>query len=522
MSAATAPATATAPAAPAAAPPLYLLLPTIFLLNATEFLQVGMMAFGAVPIMGVIGASPEQYSIVTAIYACVAIAVIAKQRWLVERLGWRAFIQGSVAMFIAGAAICATSSAFPQFVLGRAVMGLGGAAFMTSARLLVNLIPPSPKRFVGIVAFAVALAIGNAAAPWTVALFVADDQVSAIFVLLAGVALAGALVASVTLPSAPLSAAQHTQAHPWPLAVMAGGSFLLLYALQRAQYDFYSGLPALLALGAAGLAGVLYFIRQQSRHPRPLLAFARLNQPRYLMGLAIFTLCYIVLGANNTMLPVLMQRGLGYSWHTIGLVLSLGLIAALFAFAIKARLLPTSPAPRKFYVGGFAALAFCGWQLSRLNGEANLWTDVLPGIAGFGAFIIPVMATTALHGFSELQKDAVAFDNGQQFKNMLSQFGLAFGIAAATLAHQWRSAFHYATLTTRFAAGDGEFTARLTTLTAALAPGHGEQAGALALAQLAQTLTQQATLLASLDYFRFLMLTALVCAALMWLQRTMR
>ena len=65
------------------------LLATIFVLNAIEFLQAGMIAFGAGPIMGEIGASPEEFTLATVVYAVVAIAAISKQGWLVERLGWR-------------------------------------------------------------------------------------------------------------------------------------------------------------------------------------------------------------------------------------------------------------------------------------------------------------------------------------------------------------------------------------------------------------------------------------------------
>ena len=70
------------------------LLATVCLLCGLEFLQTGMIAFASVPIRGEIDASPEEYSLVAALYACVAVVVIAKQRWLTERLGWRNYMIG--------------------------------------------------------------------------------------------------------------------------------------------------------------------------------------------------------------------------------------------------------------------------------------------------------------------------------------------------------------------------------------------------------------------------------------------
>src|ERR1700712_1265839 len=64
-----------------------LLYATILLLSLTEFLQSGMTAFAAAPIMGELGMGPEQFSLVAAIYASVAIMTISMHRWLVEHIG---------------------------------------------------------------------------------------------------------------------------------------------------------------------------------------------------------------------------------------------------------------------------------------------------------------------------------------------------------------------------------------------------------------------------------------------------
>lgn len=134
--------------------------------------------------------------------------------------------------------------------------------------------------------------------------------------------------------------------------------------------------------------------------------------------LVLFIVCYLVLGANNYMLPV---------------------VAALIVFWIMAQILPKYPSPKKFHVAGFLSLALCSALLSRLSGEADLWLHVMPAVAAYGAFIILVMATTAIQAFASLQQDQQAFANGQQLKNMLSQFGLAAGVAGAALGLPWRA-----------------------------------------------------------------------------------
>ena len=498
------------------------LLICIFLLNSIEFLQGGMITFASGPILGEIGASPEEFTFATAVYAVVAIAAISKQRWVTERIGWRGFVQASAVVFVIGAAICATSTSFPQYLAGRVVMGLSGGPFLTSARLIVQQIPPSPRRFRGILAFAGGLAIGNGMAPLLASLAVSHGTWSGIFVLLAAMATIAALVGTIALPNDVVPVEKRSQAHPLMTLVMMAGAFLILYALLRASYDFYAdAMPLVLAI-IIGFGALLYFAMHQHGHERPLLVVKRLMIPRYLTGMGVFTLGYMILGANNYMLPVLMQGGLGFPWEVIGQVQTAGLIIAAPTFAVMAMVLKKNQSAKKFYVTGFTFLAISGLILMRLSPEAGLWTDVWPGIAVYGAFITPVMVTTALHSFMDLQGDEAAFSNGQQLKNMMSQFGVSLGIAGAALGLQWRSSEHLSVLLQRFHPEDTAFSTLATQLGEQFSASHAAQAPAVAIATLAQQMNQQAVLLSSLDYFGFLVVVGLLGAMLMISQRILK
>jgi len=507
-------------------PPKYpregLLLATIFMLCGLEFLQVGMITFAAGPIFGQAAGSPEEFTLATVVYAVFAIASLSHQRWLVERMGWRGFLQMSVAVYIAGAAICANSSAFAVFLAGRAVMGLGGGQFLTAARVTVNLIPPSPRRFRGILAFAGALTVGNGLAPWVASLAVSHGSASWIFVTLAVLAAIAGALGTLALPADIVPVEKRSQGHPLLVLVMMAGTFLTLYALLRAPYDFFSRGPVLLLMLIAGIGGLLYFGLHQHRHEHPLLVLKRLMIPRYVAGIATFTLGYMVLGANNYMFPVLMQGGLGFSWEVSGKVQTAGLIAAVPTFAIMAMVLKRNQSAKKFYVTGFAFLTLSSLLLVRLNPEANLWTDVWPGIAVFGAFITPVMVTTALHSFMDLMGDEVAFANGQQLKNMMSQFGVSLGSAGAALFLQWRSSAHLSALVERFAPGDAVFNGVAGQLSEQFSASYGAQAAQAATATLAQQVSQQAVLLSSLDFFGFLVGLGLLGATVMMAQRILK
>jgi hypothetical protein len=279
----------------------------------------------------------------------------------------------------------------------------------------------------------------------------------------------------------------------------------------------------LLIFAVLAILAIGYFARSQIQHERPLLLVKELIQPRYLIVLALFTIGYFILGATNYMLPVLMQRALGYSWEAIGRIESLGLISALFGFWILAHIIPKHPGPRKFYVAGFGALFVCGWLLSGINGNANLWRDILPAIVCFGLFVILTGSTNALQGFKDLQHNDVAFSHGQQVKNMVSQLGIGLGVSFATVSLQWRTTEHYGVLHERFVSGGVEFTRSIQQLSEYFSLTQGpQQAAQLATSQLSEQLAQQATLLAGIDYFWLLMIVGCVFAGIMGVQRTLK
>lgn len=475
---------------------------TIFTLALTDFLQAGMTAFAAAPLMGELGMGPDQFSFVAVLYASVAIVAISMHRWCVERLGGRRYVQLCAGALVAGAVVCALADGFDGFVIGRTLMALGAGLF-TSSRMIIHHRLAGPGRFKGIRSLASGLAIGIAAAPWLAAQAVAHEAWRAIYWTPAALGVAVLALAEAALPSGPLhSDTPPSRARPWPQLLLLAASFALLYALQRASTDFFDE-PLRVVLGAfAALVALAAYLHHQRQHAQPLLRVAGMLRPRYLFGLAMFFVAYLMLGANNSVLPMLLQHTLGFAWQTVGDVEALGLVVALLTWLLMSRLLPRRPSPRKYMVAGFFSLATFGALLARIDGDATLWWHVLPALAFNSIFLLTVLPVTAMQTFREMELDERLFSNAQQLKNMMGQAGIALGIALATLGQQWRTALHYTTLAEAINPFNPVFAAALNTLQHALgAAAPGADAHQMALARVAQMTAQQAALLAGIDHF---------------------
>jgi MFS family permease len=465
------------------------LLATIFVFNLIEFLQSGMIVFAAAPTMGRIGVSPEQYTVINALYASLAVLSISQMTVLIQRLGWRDYLLGSVLLFMLGAWICAGSTTAASFGAGRLLMAAGGGVFMTASRMLVNFIMRPPQRILGIAAFGGALALGMAAGPWLAGALVGNEAWSGLFLSLALLAaLGGALALAWLPPGAATMDASPSRFNLVDGVVLGGAAFLVLYALQRLAYDWHGERLQVVLLLVSGLALAAWFFMAHGRRAQPFLRLEMLHSRRYVTGLLIFSLCYTLLGTFNTLLPFLVQRVLGVAFEQAGQLQTAGLSASIVAFVVLLLIVRKRPHATKFYVTAFLMLAAFGWHFSGLDPAVPAWRGVAPWLGLFGAFVVWGMATTALHSFKDLQHDNVLFSHAQQLKNMLGQVGLALGAGSAGIVLQERGALHAARLAER-----------------ALAP--------------AAELLQQGNLLASIDVFWALAWIGVAGAVALSLQR---
>ena len=502
----------------------WLVCATISVLTAIEFLQLSMVAFGAGPIMGEVSITPEDFSLVAAVYASVAILSISMQRWLVIHLGGRLFLQCATALSLLGAVLCATSHDFASFLLGRLVMALGGGALFTSARMIIHHRLAGPKRFLGIKALAYTLALSISAGPWLASEAVSGDTWSAIFWLLALLDILAFGLVSIGMNNSLRGYEEgRSDWNPWLQVLLVGGSFGLLYSLQRFYYDFYGDALFLVGVLVAALLALVFYAHHQRVHQQPLLHLRSMLHPRYIAGIMLFLFGYLMLGANNYAIPVMLQRTLGYSWATVGHFEAIGALAAAATFTVVSRLLPKHPAPRKFWITGFVALGLFGIMLARIDPSADPWWHVLPALACYNVFLLTVLPVAAMQTFRQMENDETLFSNAQQVKNMLAQAGIALGITAATLGQQWRTSVHYSVLSAQVTPDNPIFQTMVKRLQDALTASVGSaQAGQVAMARVAQMLNQQASLLANIDHFTAIAALAATGIVVTLLQRVFR
>lgn len=486
-----------------------LLLLNIALMVALEFVQNGIVSFSAAYISGGVGAAPEEFSLVAAVYAGTAIVMISMHRWLVDHLGYRTFIRASLLLFALGALACALADGVRELIIGRVIQALGGSAFFTAARMQVNRFP-GPERVEAIRYLVYGLIGGSAMAPWLASLLLSHASWPAVFLGPLLLVFPVAILSELTLEER-LAGGSRARLHPGSMLLLAGAAFGLQYAVERAPYDFYSdgiriGLCVLLALPC-----LLFYCRSQYGRAHALLPFDRFMSDRYVAGLLFYGICYLVLSSCNYMLPVTLQRGLGFPVLSTGMILSVTSLVSVVMALGHIVLVRRFPMQRKYLVAAFAMLAFFGMDLSRISPDISLW-QLVPPLLALAAFSAIGQGTAGLNTFVGL--DDAVFSQAYQTKNMLRELLNSSGISLATVLLQARTTVHYTRIAERI--DDGSL------IWGGLEVPRAGSSGLAAWQQLAGQVTQQSTLMACLDFFFLIGCLGTGCVLLSMLQRRFR
>jgi MFS family permease len=483
-----------------------------------EFMENAMFVFAASHIVGGVDAAPREFAQVQAAYAVGSMLMIVLQQALARRLGYRRYLAGALALFMAGAAACAGADGLAALTLARLVQGFGGGALFTSSRVLVPLLFPPAERPRALKWFMLVLFGMSAAGPLLAARLVED--LSWRFVFLAALPVGAVLLAGawMLLPDRVGRGGMPVRWAAAPLLLGAAALTVLQVVLSMARFDVFVH-PVRLALAAlAGAALLAAFLVHQWHHDEPLLRLRELRHPVYVMGLVLYFLHYLLSNAANYVFPIFAERGLGVPLATTGL---LDTFAAAVSFAgawVYVKTAARLPRKKPLMAAGAVLLAAAAWGFSRLPADAPA-AMLLPALVAKGLFGVMLVLPVAGLTFRDLGDER--FAHGYQSKNLMRQIAGSFATALAAVALQ-----------------DREFAGR-DAVAATLAPSrpgvqdwvdrvqagfaaHGDAAGqahAAALAALARTVDQQVQLIACQDLYRGLAVLAVAAAVVVLAQR---
>jgi len=303
-----------------------------------------------------------------------------------DLMGRRRLLLAGVALFTVASGLCGAAPTLWLLIAARAAQGLGAAIMMALTMAFVGETVPKARTGSAMGLLGTMSAVGTALGP-----------------SLGGVLIAGLGWQAIFFVNMPLGIVTFVLAHRYlpmdrrgPKKDVAGfdpvGTLLLALALAAYALAVTMGRgsfgPLNMVLLLAAAIGVGLFVFAETRATSPLIRLAMFRDPVLSASLAMSALVSTVMMATLVVGPFYLSRALGLDAAVVGLVLSVGPLAAALAGVPAGRIADRFGAQRTTIVGlvGMAAGAFALSMLPATLGIAGYFAPIVVVTVGYALF----------------------------------------------------------------------------------------------------------------------------------------
>ncbi len=263
-------------------------------------------------------------------YLLVVTALIVGVGRFGDQLGKKRLYLWGLAVFMAASVLCAASTTLPLLIAGRAGQGLGGAIVMALSFAFIGEVFPRERTGFAMGVLSTMISFGIALGPSLGALALAAFGWQAVFWvnlpfgLLAFVLIGRYLPDAVDAPKHPAPAARFDWLGTILLALTLGAYALAMTFSGKLGF----GAPLVRQLGLGALVGLVLFLAVQVKARAPLLRLAMFRDALLSTSMAMSVLVYAVMMATLVLGPFYLSRALGLDTRMVGLVMTVGPLAA--------------------------------------------------------------------------------------------------------------------------------------------------------------------------------------------------
>lgn len=180
------------------------------------------------------------------------------------------------------------------------------------------------------------------------------------------------------------------------------------------------------------------FVINELKNKEPLVKLSIFKKRSYATGCAIIFLGFLAFFGSVVLLPLYMQKLMGYTAFLAGLVMGPGALASIFVLPLVGKM--TQRVDARWLLGiGFGGQLWALYLMSHFSLNLGFWQIVLPRVIqgiGIGFFFVPLATVT----FMEIKKEEMG--NATAIYNLLRNLGGSFGTAIVITILTRRIQFH--------------------------------------------------------------------------------
>ena len=394
--------------------------------------------------MGNLGATLEDISMVVTGYAIANAIILPVAAWLSDRFGRRKYYLGAITLFTITSVACGLAPNLTTLIFFRILQGLAGGALLPTSQTLIYEQFPKEKAGMAGAIFGMSVMIGPALGP-VLGGYLTDQfgwrSIFNVNLPLGILALAlGALAIFDPEYQKTTEGSARKPLDTWGLTLLVMGIGGLQYALERGEADDWFSSTGICLAAALAVIGIPTFIWWELRAKFPIINVRLFSDPIVRGGVTMMGCVGFFLYGVVFLMPTYLTRMYGMDATQVGLLFIPGSLVTMAMMPLIGRLMQSGVSTKLLVFIGFGSIEVCLYMMTLLSPTSDT-AQVLHTlyVRGFAlAFLFVPINSAILSQFSGSTMGQVS-----GLMNLFRQLGGSFSIAMVGTLLTTRSAQNY-------------------------------------------------------------------------------
>jgi len=416
---------------------------TVILPTFIEIMDTSVVNVSLPHIQGSLNAGVDEVTWVLTSYLVSNAIIIPITGWLSSVFGRKRYLLFSIILFTLSSVACGSAPSLGFLVIARVFQGIGGGGLQPISQAILLETFPKKEHGMAMAVFGMGVVFAPILGP-VLGGWITDNWTWRwVFYINVPVGILAVVLALFLIFDPPYIKKLLVRIDYWGLMLLTVGLGCLQVVLDKGEREdwFNSNLIVILATISAIALVTFVFVELQAKHPVvDLRVFA---DRTFTMGNTIMFIVFFALFGSIVMLPLYLQKLMGYTALWAGLVLGPGGIASMLIMPVAGGFMKKGAEARKLLAIGVAITAFSIWLMSGFNLQADFYSIALPRVImglGLGLFFVPLAAAT----YVNIPKEKMG--NATGVFNLLRNLGGSFGVAFSTTVLAQRTQYHQSVL----------------------------------------------------------------------------
>ncbi|MGW8320286.1 MAG: DHA2 family efflux MFS transporter permease subunit [Thermodesulfobacteriota bacterium] len=485
---------------PRSGPNKWLVAFAVMIPTFIEILDMTVVNVSLNHIQGDLSAGLDEVTWVLTSYLVSNAIVIPMSGWLASLIGRRRYLLLSIGLFTASSFACGSATSLGMLVVFRVFQGIGGGGLQPLSNAILLETFPQEEHGTAMAIFGMGIVLAPIVGP-VLGGWITDNWTWRwIFYINVPIGALSLALTQLFIHDPPYLRKKGRRIDYWGIGFLVVGLGCLQIVLDKGERLDWFASPFIQRLSLISASALILFVVTELRKSEPVVDLSVFRQRSFAAGNLIMFLGFFAFFASIVLLPIYVQKLMGYNAWWAGWVLAPGGVASFMMMPLAARLMKKMDA-RKILFAGLAINAYSLHLMSRFSLSADfgsiVWPRFVQGI-GLALFFVPVATLTV----GRIPKEKMG--NASAVFNLVRNLGGSFGVSVMTTQLARRAQFHHFRLTEHLTPYDPQFQEAIPRMMGWLdsQSGMGQASGpGPALGLLYGELNRQASMLAFNDAF---------------------